>query len=1231
MKKFTILIITVVLIFADINCVWASNSNPAQTTTSGEEAFVIVLDPGHDATHTGSTGNGLDETTLNYKIAQYCYAELCTYSNVKVYLTREGSACPYPDTFNMKYSSRNDNKKRVEFAASVDADVYVSLHLNAFDDPSVGGAEVHVPSRNYLPEVGKEGQGLANSILEQLSALGLRNKGVFTRLSEDGTTYADGSVADYYGVIKRAKDLGITGIIIEHAYISSTKEAANHLSTEAQLKDLGVADATGIANYYGLVKTGDILQQDTLHTVKFMHDGKLIATQYVRDGYSATELDEEELEKETRKIDLMANDIGSVVSVWLADYLAGKPATKAGSDGPAWTAADLGGIKKRYPVWNDQKTFYSQYLNRKYANIRDYVKNYDVPTDLRKRVSDAVFNRQKQFMTQAEADITQAAYKAVNTAQADRDAKVDAARQKYNSDVSAVNSRESAEISNLASAKDGKIKNLDEKIKSAQDLRDEYAGQLSDINGDKQNLQSETEALRQEITRMETLLSGASLTDEQKAEYAQIKADATAQIAQIETRIKELDNQRLALETSISEQTDIINRHNQEKGDIENEYTIKVSDIKAASQTEISALTAALEKEIKKFDDEFAAKKVKIAAAEKAAKAALGSKSTVTAEQIIKEADIVFATAKDDAYRNIDETVAALKALGDDLYRGQVQNTVSSYHQALIDSLKGQKSTGAVIELEPVGAKVHDITNFLTDIVTGIDDEMATLNVSDYRSKVENTTVLLTVPVFDDMLKDIDTSADTQYFVGSTPKTEDFRAPMTMPNFNLPPLREYVRLDYVDLQSIAKDADKLTIGKYAHKTGLGILPELFWEKAEGVNPVAVVDKEKFLNYGGRIPEIWKLMLKDKAFVDSEFYLTKDMAPEGMDIAENPLQLGGEMSPLYRGGVYPCVIKDSNCGENVVVDVAEKDKNTTEYIMRFNVVEGDRKTQILETNPPVCQEVAARCQRILGKKSVIKLASLKDDTGLTPKGTVISAGEYSELGSIMGIYSGRIGKKEVKNVLAFTPEMQSVINYGLRMEKRNDPNSDNKEPAKSITAEEQQNDDVYVRAQYNVNQVGDFLSHAETEQDYKNSLDEIEESLVKMKEDLYETLRTFGFEPSPDFDISKEADYELAVNKIKAIKKSNMAVAKSSIVSIEPGDSDLLYQSKNSYNRIYEGLATDKEAVTVMAMDVDNPTEFAEDVKTGTVNRDVDNEYEKKADESFEEQMKAFKPVYCAAY
>lgn len=955
---------------------------------------------------------------------------------------------------------------------------------------------------------------------------------------------------------------------------------------------------------------------------------------------------EEELEREARKIDLMANDVGSVVSVWLADYLAGKPVSN--TDGPAWKTADLGGIKKKFPVWKDQKTFYSQYLKRKYGNIREYIKHYDIPLNLRKRVSDAVFNRQKQFMTQAEADITQAAYNAVNVAIANRDSKVEEARQKYNSDVDAVNARTNSDISNLTTVKNGKIKTHDEKIEEAISLRDGYAVELSDLTESKQRLLSEIEALRQEISRMESLLVGADLTDEQKAEYAQSKAETAAQVGEVENRVKTLDNERAALETSIAKQTDIINRHNQEKSDIENEYTLNVNAVKSATQAEISALTKALEKEIKKFDEELTAKKVKIAAAERAAKAALGSNSTVTAEEIIKESDIVFIAVKEEAYINIDNVVAALEALGDDLYRGQMQSTVNSYHQALIDSLKGKKSNVAGLDLEPVGAKVHDITNFLTDIVTGIDDEMLTLNIHDYRSKVKNSKVLLTVPAFDEMLKGIDTSADTRYFVGAAPKAEDFRAPMTMPDFNLPPLREYVRMDYIDLQSIAKGAKKLTIGKYSNTPGLGSLGEMLWSEAEGINPVAVIDKDKFLNYGGRIPEIWKLMLKDKAFVDSDFYLTQDMAPEGVELPKNPLQLGSEMSPLYRGGVYPCVIKDSNCGQDVVVDIARRQEKTkglnpktyykTEdkygdlkvtdiYMTIFSPVLGDRRTQLLEQGLPVCQEVTGKCS---GKE--IYLASLNHEQEKVSRGLneIINDGEYSELGSILGIYSGRVNNgKEVRNVLAYTPEMQSVVNYGQAMEKRNDAKNDGEQH--KFSPAQQQNDDVYVRAQYNVNQIGDFLGHAETEQEYKDSLDEIEETLVKMKEDLYKTLRKYGFEPSPDFDISKEEDYNLAVNKIKAIKNSNMKQAKASVVSIETGNSDLLFQSKNSYNRVCEGLAADKEAVTVMTMDVDNPTEFAEDIKTGNANKGVDDKYENKADESFREQMKSFKPVYCAAY
>lgn len=273
--------------------------NTEYIVATESEPLVIVLDPGHDFTHGGASGNGLGETALNLKIAQYCYEELRTYENVKVYMTRQTNNCPYPEACGVDQGARKDNLRRVEFANSVGADAYVALHLNSFSDPSIGGAAVFVPNYNYRPEVGKKGQALGNAILQELLALGLGKQGLSTRLSEDGTRYDDGSVADYYGVIKKAKDYNMPGIIVEHCFISNPTEAANYLSTEEQLKSLGVADATGIAKYYGLTKGGEghtPEPTETFHTVKFVKNGKLVSTQYVRDGYSARPLEEKELE-----------------------------------------------------------------------------------------------------------------------------------------------------------------------------------------------------------------------------------------------------------------------------------------------------------------------------------------------------------------------------------------------------------------------------------------------------------------------------------------------------------------------------------------------------------------------------------------------------------------------------------------------------------------------------------------------------------------------------------------------------------------------------------------------------------------------------------------------------------------------------------------------------------------------------------------------------------------------
>ena len=290
MKKLLILLIAAVLCLGSTQGIFATENNAKDKT---QDPLIVVLDPGHDKDHGGARSNGLSEMALNLKIAQYCYEELSTYSNVVVYMTRDTSECPHSEDLGKTDGARQDNLKRVDFAEHLGADVYVALHLNSYSDSSINGAMVFVPNNNYRPEIGKEGKALGHAIQNELVKLGLKDQGISVRGSEDGTHYEDGSLADYYGVIKRAKDANIPGIIVEHCFISSPKDAENHLSTEAQLKALGVADATGIAKYYGLEKTGETITPDEIHQVKFVKDGKLVYTEYVRHGQDAWALDEE--------------------------------------------------------------------------------------------------------------------------------------------------------------------------------------------------------------------------------------------------------------------------------------------------------------------------------------------------------------------------------------------------------------------------------------------------------------------------------------------------------------------------------------------------------------------------------------------------------------------------------------------------------------------------------------------------------------------------------------------------------------------------------------------------------------------------------------------------------------------------------------------------------------------------------------------------------------------------
>ena len=212
--------------------------------------LVVVLDPGHGGKDPGAKGvNGVYESHLTLKIAQYCKAELEQYSGVTVYMTRTDDS--YPGGTG---GASEDLDNRVAYAKSVGANVLVSIHLNSTGTGSAYGAEVFFPNSNYKPEVGSEGKNLAQKVHDELVSLGIYGRGIKIRYTANGSTYPDGSLADYYGLIYRAKKAGFPAIIIEHAFIDNQNDYNKFLSSDEKLQKLGVADATGIAKAYSLSK-----------------------------------------------------------------------------------------------------------------------------------------------------------------------------------------------------------------------------------------------------------------------------------------------------------------------------------------------------------------------------------------------------------------------------------------------------------------------------------------------------------------------------------------------------------------------------------------------------------------------------------------------------------------------------------------------------------------------------------------------------------------------------------------------------------------------------------------------------------------------------------------------------------------------------------------------------------------------------------------------------------------
>ncbi len=176
----------------------------------------IILSAGHGGSDPGAVGNGLRESDCNLAITLFCRDYLNNnYTGHKLVLPRE------TDRF-VSLPARRD------LAANVKADLYVSMHNNAFNIQSARGFETFISSGEVYEFTRQAQRSIHNAVYAELGKLGVPNRGM-----------------------KRAAHWVTTRImcpvvLVEYLFITSPTDAGL-LRQSAILKRLGEATAKGIA------------------------------------------------------------------------------------------------------------------------------------------------------------------------------------------------------------------------------------------------------------------------------------------------------------------------------------------------------------------------------------------------------------------------------------------------------------------------------------------------------------------------------------------------------------------------------------------------------------------------------------------------------------------------------------------------------------------------------------------------------------------------------------------------------------------------------------------------------------------------------------------------------------------------------------------------------------------------------------------------------------------------
>lgn len=223
------------------------------------KSIVVAIDAGHGGDDPGAHGpNGTEEKEVVYSIARRLESLINGQKGMKAVMVRKGDY--YVDL-----------RKRMEIARAAKADLFISIHADAFQNSTVKGASVFTLSRRGASSEAARWLADNENAADLVGGVRLDDKeevlaSVLMDLSQTATLEASDNAAKH--ILKNFDDIGelhfetvqkagflvlkspdIPSILVETAFISNPSEERK-LTSNAHQSKIALAIFKGVRNYF---------------------------------------------------------------------------------------------------------------------------------------------------------------------------------------------------------------------------------------------------------------------------------------------------------------------------------------------------------------------------------------------------------------------------------------------------------------------------------------------------------------------------------------------------------------------------------------------------------------------------------------------------------------------------------------------------------------------------------------------------------------------------------------------------------------------------------------------------------------------------------------------------------------------------------------------------------------------------------------------------------------------